>query len=137
MGKQSRKKRQLSSTDDLVLKQMVDKPVVTSNIRVFDKMATELSPYMTEMEVDQVVSFMLEIQHSKWDINPTVEDSKTQLQLILGSDRFAEICRQWNSKNQKWLTVFGTRKYRHKTDKTYWDGLDEQDNPEDYEIVYI
>lgn len=118
-------------------KTLVDKPNFTHNIRVFDKMVTELSPYMTELEIDQVVSFMCEIQHSKWDINPTVEDSKTQLQLILGSDRFSEICKQWNSKNQKWLTVFGTRKYRHKVDKTYWDGLDDTDNVNDYEIVYI
>lgn len=118
-------------------KLLVDKPDFTHNIRVFDKMTTELSPYMTEFEIDQVVEFMFKIQHSKWDINPTVEDSKTQLQLILGVERFAEICKQWNSKNQKWLTVFGTRKYRHKTDKTYWDGLDETDNPEDYEIVWI
>ena len=118
-------------------KLLVDKPDFTHNIRVFDKMTTELSPYMTEHEIDQIVSFMLTIQHSKWDINPTVEDSKTQLQLILGSDRFHEICKQWNSKNQKWLTVFGTKKYRHKVDKTYWDGLDETDNPDDYEIVWI
>lgn len=135
MGKASRKKRQLSSTNDLKL--LVDKPVVTNNIRVFDKMCTELSPYMTELEVDQVVSFMLEIQHSKWDINPTVDDSKTQLQLILGSERFAEICKQWNSKNQKWLTVFGTRKYKKKLDGSYWDGLDPEDNPDDYEVTWI
>lgn len=136
MGKASRKKRQLSYTND-ELKLLVDKPVVTSNIRVFDKMCTELSPYMTEFEVDAVVSFMLEIQHSKWDINPTVDDSKTQLQLILGSERFAEICKQWNRKNQKWLTVFGTRKYKKKDDGSYWDGLDIEDNPDDYEIVWI
>ena len=137
MGKQSRKKRKLYSTNDVELKQLVDKPVVTSNIRIFDKMCTELSPYMTEFEIDQVVSFMLEIQHSKWDINPTVEDSKTQLQLILGVERFSEICKQWNNKNQKWLTVFGVRKYRHKVDKTLWDGLDDTDNIEDYEVTYI
>lgn len=136
MGRASRKKRQLYSTDT-ELKQLVDKPIVTSNIRVFDKMCTELSPYMTELEVDSVVSFMLEIQHSKWDINPTVSDSKTQLQLILGSERFAEICKQWNKKNQKWLTVFGVRKYRHKVNNTLWDGLDDTDNPEDYEVTWI
>jgi hypothetical protein len=117
-------------------KLLVDRPH-NSNIKVFDKMCTELSPYMTELEVDAVVSFMIEIQHSKWDVNPTVEDSKTQLQLILGSERFAEICKQWNRKNQKWLTVFGTRKYRHKVDKTLWDGLDDTDNPEDYEVTWI
>ena len=137
MGRASSRKKAKSFSTDNELKLLVDKPAVTSNIRVFDKMCTELSPYMTELEVDQVVSFMLEIQHSKWDINPTVDDSKTQLQLILGSDRFAEICKQWNKKNQKWLTVFGTRKYKHKVDGTYWDGLDDTDNPEDYETVYI
>jgi hypothetical protein len=118
-------------------KTLVDKPDFTHNIRVFDKMVTELSPYMTELEIDQVVSFMCEIQHSKWDINPTVEDSKTQLQLILGTERFNEICKKWNSKNQKWLTVFGTRKYKKKLDGSYWDGLDTEDNPEDYDIVWI
>lgn len=128
------KKKQYTNNN---LKLLVDKPDFTHNIRVFDKMVTELSPYMTELEIDQVISFMLTIQHSKWDINPTVEDSKTQLQLILGSERFSEICKQWNVKNQKWLTVFGTRKYRHKVDKTYWDGLDDSDNPDDYEIVWI
>ena len=137
MGRASNRKKAKSFSTDNELKLMVDKPTVTSNIRVFDKMCTELSPYMTELEVDQVVSFMLEIQHSKWDINPSVEDSKTQLQLILGSDRFAEICKQWNRKNQKWLTVFGTRKYKHKVDGTYWDGLDDTDNIEDYEVVWI
>lgn len=127
------KTKKKNYTEPLLL---VDRPTNT-NIRVFDKMVTELSPYMTEFEIDQIVSFMMTIKDSKWDINPTVEDSKTQLQLILGSDRFADICKQWNSKNQKWLTVFGTRKYRHKIDKTYWDGLDDTDNPEDYEIVWI
>lgn len=127
-------KKQKSYTNEPKL--LVDRPTNT-NIRVFDKMCTELSPYMTELEVDAVVSFMIEIQHSKWDVNPSVEDSKTQLKLILGSDRFDEICKKWNGKNQRWLTVFGTRKYRHKTDKTLWDGLDPTDNPEDYEVTYI
>jgi len=137
MGRASNRKKAKTFSTDNELKLMVDKPVVTSNIRVFDKMATELSPYMTETEVDQVVSFMLEIQHSKWDINPTVDDSKTQLQLILGSDRFAEICKQWNSKNQKWLTVFGRRKYKCKTTGNYYDGLDPEDKENDFDIVYI
>jgi hypothetical protein len=100
-------------------------------------MVTELSPYMNEFEIDKIVEFMITIQHSKWDINPSVEDSKSQLKLILGSDRFDEICKQWNGKNQKWLTVFGTKKYRHKVDKTLWDGLDATDNPEDYEVTWI
>lgn len=117
-------------------KRLIDRPN-NPNINVFNKMCTELSPYMTEMEIDQIVSFMFTIQDSKFDINPTVEDCKTQLQLILGSERFEEVCKQWNNKNQKWLTVFGIRKYRHKVDKTLWDGLDESDNPDDYETIYI
>ena len=117
-------------------KLLVDRPD-TSHIRVFDKMCTELSPYMTEFEIDQIVEFMIKIKDSKWDVNPSVEDSKTQLQLILGSDRFAEICKQWNKKNQRWLTVFGTRKYQHKVTKAYYDGLDQTDNPDDYETVWI
>ena len=131
MVKLMSKKKQFTET-----KLLVDRPT-NPHIRIFDKMTVELSPYMTEMEVDNVVSFMMEIQNSKWDINPTVEDSKSQLQLILGTDRFHEICKQWNKKNQSWLTVFGTRKYKHKVLGTYWDGLDDTDNPEDYEIVWI
>jgi hypothetical protein len=129
-----RQKNQKSYTNDTKL--LVDRPTNT-NIRVFDKMVTELSPYMNEFEIDKIVEFMITIQHSKWDINPSVEDSKSQLKLILGSDRFDEICKQWNGKNQKWLTVFGTKKYRHKVDKTLWDGLDATDNPEDYEVTWI
>lgn len=127
----SKKKKDYTET-----KLLVDRPT-NPHIRVFDKMVTELSPYMTELEIDAIVGFMMEIKTSKWDINPTVDDSKTQLQIILGSERFAEICKQWNGKNQKWLTVFGTRKYRHKVDKTLWDGLDPTDNPEDYEVMWI
>lgn len=127
----------MSQNHTYTRKLLVDKPDFTHNIRVFDKMCTELSPYMTEIEIDQVVNFMLTIQHSKWDINPTVEDSKTQLQLILGSDRFKEICRQWNSKNQKWLSVFGMRKYKCKQTGQYYDGLDDTDDPDQYEIVWI
>ena len=137
MGKAKNRKKAKSFSTNNELKLLVDKPVVTSNIRIFDRMCTELSPYMTEIEIDQVVSFMLTIQHSKWDINPTAEDSKTQLELILGRERFLEICKQWNKKNQKWLTVFGTRKFKYKQTGQYFDGLDPEDNPEDYEIVYI
>lgn len=129
------KTKKKQSTEPKLL--LVDKPVFTHNIRVFDKMCTELSPYMTEMEIDACVSFMLEIQDSKWDVNPTVEDSKTQLQIILGKDRFAEICKQWNKKNQKWLTVFGTRKYKCKATGQYYDGLDPEDKEDDYEVTWI
>lgn len=118
-------------------KTLLDRPFYTGHIKNFDKMTVELSPYMTEFEIDQCIEFMLTLQHTKFDVNPSTEDCKTQLQLMLGRDRFLEICKLWNQKNQKWLTVFGTLKYKHKTDGTYWDGLDETDNPNDYDKVYI
>lgn len=118
-------------------KTLVDRPFSVGHIKNFDRMVTELSPYMTEHEIDQCISFMYTLEHTKHDINPSVEDCKTQLIIMLGNDRFQEICKQWNVKNQKFLTVFGIKKYRHKTDKTLFDGLDSTDNPDDYETVYI
>jgi len=117
-------------------KSIIDRPD-SSNIKVFDRMCVELSTYMTELEVDQVVEFQCKISGSKWDINPSIEDSKTQLQLILGKERYQEIVMSWTMKNQKLLTSFGTRKYQHKVDKTIWDGLDPEDKAEDYEQIFV
>lgn len=121
------------------LKQLIDRPN-TTNIKVFDRMVTELSPYMTEIEIDLVVEFMIKIKDSQYDINPSIEDSKTQLQLIIGTQRYNEIVDVWKSKNQKLLTSFGTLKYKNKkdsSDKTLYDGLDPSDNPDDWEKVYV
>lgn len=118
-------------------KGLIDRPFIVSHIKNFDKMVTELSKYMTEYEIDQCISFMHTLQDTKYDINPSPEDCKTQIQLLIGQERFLEVCQKWQQENQKFLSVFGTMKYRHKVDKTYWDGLDETDNPEDYEKVYI
>ena len=121
------------------LKQLIDRPN-TTNIKVFDRMVTELSPYMTEIEIDLVVEFMIKIKDSQYDINPSTEDSKTQLQLIIGTQRYNEIVDVWKSKNQKLLTSFGTLKYKNKkdsSDKTLYDGLDPSDNPDDWEKVYV
>ena len=120
-------------------KSIIDRPD-SSNIKVFDRMCVELSTYMTELEVDQVVEFQCKISGSKWDINPSIEDSKTQLQLILGKERYQEIVMSWTMKNQKLLTSFGTRKYRSKidsNDKTLYDGLDATDKAEDYEQIFV
>jgi len=109
-------------------------------VDIMNKMVTELSLYMTPMELDQCMDFMYQIEDSKFDINPTVSDCKTQLQLILGRDRFLEIIEQWNKNNQKLLSVFGTLKYKSKkdpSDKTLYDGLDPEDNPDDWEKVYV
>ena len=116
---------------------LIDRPFVTGHIRNFDRMVTELSKYMTEEEIDKCIGFMHTLKDTKYDINPSPEDCKTQLQIMLGSDRFLELTQSWQKENQKFLTVFGTLKFRRKADGTYWDGLDETDNPEDYEKIYI
>ena len=118
-------------------KGLIDKPFYVGHIKNFDKMTTELSKYMTEHEIDQCINFMLTLQDTKYDINPSPEDCKTQLQLILGKDRFLELTKSWQKQNQKFLTVFGTLKFKRISDGTYWDGLDEQDDPTHYEKTYI
>jgi hypothetical protein len=56
---------------------------------------------------------------------------------MFGRDRFNELSKQWGQKNQKFLSVFGTLKFKEKSTGQYFDGLDETDNPEDYEKIYI
>jgi hypothetical protein len=109
-------------------------------IDIMNKMVTELSLYMTDIELDRCMDFMFTIEDSKFDINPTVTDCKTQLKLILGSDRYDEIVENWKKNNQKLLSVFGTLKYKSKldsSDKTLYDGLDPTDDPKDWEKVYV
>ena len=103
-------------------------------------MTIELTPYLSEIEVDKLLDFMVTIQNSKYDINPTVTDCKSQVKLILGSDRYEQVVEAWKQNNQKVLTVFGTLKYKNKkdsTDKTLYDGLDPEDDPNHYEKVYV
>lgn len=116
---------------------IMDKPFFVNHIKNFDKMVTELSPFMTEIEIDQCISFMHTLVDTKNDINPSPEDCKTQLQIMFGRDRFLELTQQWGKKNQKFLSVFGALKYREKATGKFFDGLDETDNVDDYEKVYI
>jgi len=118
-------------------KGIIDKPFYVGHIKNFDKMVTELSPFMNEYEIDQCISFMHTLQDTKNDINPSPEDCKTQLQIMFGRDRFLELTQQWGVKNQKFLSVFGSLKYKEKATGKFYDGLDETDNTEDYEKVYI
>ena len=118
-------------------KLLIDKPAYVGHIKNFDKMVTELSPFMNEYEIDQCISFMHTLKDTKNDINPSPEDCKTQLQIMLGSDRFLELTQAWGQKNQKFLSVFGTLKFKEKATGKYFDGLDDTDNKEDYEKVYI
>jgi hypothetical protein len=118
-------------------KLLIDKPDYVGHIKNMDKMVTELSPFMTDEEVDKCIGYMHTLKDTKYDINPSPEDCKTQMQIMFGRDRFLEMTKAWGEKNQKFLSVFGTLKYRLKSDGSYWDGLDETDNEEDYEKVYI
>jgi hypothetical protein len=118
------------------LKVLIDKPDYVGHIKNFDKMVTELSPFMTEIEIDQCISFMHTLTDTKNDINPSPEDCKTQLQIMFGRDRFLELTQAWGQKNQKFLSVFGSLKFKDKRTGEYYDGLDETDNPLDYEKVY-
>ena len=103
----------------------------------FNRVTLELGKYMTDFEMDECLKFIETIRNSKWDINPSVEDSKTQLEIMFGRDRVKEMILKWSDDNQKLLSIFGRLRYRHKVDRTYWDGLDPTDNPNDYEKVYL
>ena len=118
-------------------KGVIDKPFYVGHIKNFDKMVTELSPFMNEIEIDQCISFMHTLTDTKNDINPSPEDCKTQLQIMFGRDRFLELTQQWGKKNQKFLSVFGALKFKEKATGKFYDGLDETDNVDDYEKVYI
>jgi hypothetical protein len=111
----------------------------TSNIKLFDRAVMELSPYMTPIEIDKTVGFMDRIQGSKWDINPSEEDSITQLKLILGADRYTELKLAWSLDNQRLIDGLpeARTKYRHKATGQLFDGLDETDSIDDYEKIKI
>ena len=118
-------------------KGLIDKPFYVGHIKNFDKMVTELSPHMNEYEIDQCISYMFTLQDTKYDINPSPEDCKTQLQIMFGRDRFLELTQQWGAKNQKFLSVFGTLKFKEKATGKFYDGLDETDDVNNYEKIYI
>jgi len=115
---------------------LLDRPP-THNIKNFDRMTVELGKYMNEIEMDQCLEFMNTVADSKWDINPSTEDCKTQLQIMLGKDRVNEMIMKWSMENQNLLTVFGKLKYKRNSDGSIWDGLDSTDNPDDYTKVYL
>ncbi len=118
------------------MQHLIDRPH-TNHIKNFDRMTVELSPYMTEFEIDQIISFMVKLKDTKFDINPSIEDSKTQIKLIIGSDRYDEVVMKWKMSNQKLLTSFGTLKFKEKSTGIIYDGLDSADNPIDFEKIYV
>jgi hypothetical protein len=123
--------------DKTRLKELIDKPIITNKFRAFDKMVSELGPFMNVFEIDRCVDFMYTVEQSKFDVNPSISDCKTQLQIILGSDRYEEVVSEWKRHNNKLMTSFGTLKYKEKANGKIWDGLDAEDNPEDYEKIYV
>lgn len=109
----------------------------TLGFKQFEKMYNELCVYLSEPEQNKCLDFMITIENSKYDINPTIDDCKFQMKLILGSDRYEEVVQKWKNENQKILSIYGRLKYRYKVDGSLWDGLDDTDNPEDYEKIYV
>lgn len=108
----------------------------THNIKNFDRMVVELSKYMTDIEIDKCVDFINTISDSRWDVNPSITESVTQLKLIIGSERYEQCKVAWSVDNQH-LLGDGVVKYIRKSDGSRWDGLDIDDNPDDYERILL
>ena len=115
---------------------LIDRPH-TNHCKALDRMIVEFSKYLSEIELDICLEFLDKIKDSKWDVNWSEEDAATQMKLMLGNDRYKELKIQWGKDNQHLLKNVGQRKFRHKVDNTYWDGLDPSDNVNDYEEVWI
>ena len=62
---------------------------------------------------------------------------ETQLKIMLGSDRYRDIKEAWTNNNQKLLSVFGTQKFKYKKTGELFDGLDESDDPREYEKIFV
>ena len=60
---------------------LIDKPFYVGHIKNFDKMVTELSPFMNEIEIDQCISFMHTLKDTKNDteLNELVNLLKNQI----------------------------------------------------------
>ncbi len=101
-----------------------------------DRMVCELSRYMTEWEIDQCVAVLNTLATSEFDINLTVDDAALQLKIILGDERYQEVKQQWSLNNQH-LIPDGRVKYYRAQDNTWWDGLDDSDDPKDYQRVVL
>jgi len=119
------------------MKTLLDRPHTNKKNPILDKMILELSLYMHPIELDKLIDFMWTLETSEQDINYTVGDSETQLRIILGSERYEMIRDQWKEKNQKTLSVYGTLKYKCKQTGKLYDGLDPEDNENDYEKYYV
>jgi hypothetical protein len=117
------------------MKQWIDRPN-TTKIKNFELMCAELSQFLNEFEMDQLIEFMEKISDSKWDINPSPEDCAGQIRLIIGAERYEIVKSKWALKNQH-LIKEGRVKYIRLIDGAVFDGLDPEDHPNDYTKVYM
>lgn len=117
------------------MRQLIDRPL-TNHCKALDRMILEFSKYLSELEMDICLEFLEKIQDSKWDVNWSESDAATQMQLMLGNDRYKELKLLWGKDNQHLLKNLGKVKYLGK-DGVYYDGLDPEDKPEDFKEVYV
>jgi len=118
------------------LKGLVDRPMLPRT-QLLDKIVAELSPHLSPIELDMIIDHMNIIATSKWDVNFSVSDASTWISEIIGTERYNRAKQSWTEANQRAIAPFGTKKYRCNKTKQLYDGLDEGDDPNAYEIVYI
>lgn len=118
------------------LKEIIDRPNLVG-FNAFNKIFNELGPHLRPDEVDRIIDFMYEIENSKFDINPSIGDSITQIKMIIGSDRYSEATEEWAKANPSAMREYGTLKYQCKNTNELYDGLDDGDDPNDYIEIYV
>lgn len=101
----------------------------------FERLAAELSPLMTQLECERVVEFLNTLTQSRIETNWTIDDAASQMRILIGSERYQQLKTEWSIRNQPLITN-GQRKYRDRQGRL-WDGLDEEDDPREYEIIYL
>ena len=115
------------------MKTLIDR-LDTTKIKALDRMVAELSPHLSELEIDRAVDLLNTMSSSKWDINLSVDDAAIQMKMLLGTERYEIVKAKWAERNQQ-LVKEGRVKFIRLSDKTVWDGLDETDNPADYKQI--
>jgi hypothetical protein len=86
------------------LKQYVDRGE-TDQVKALDRMVGELSPWLTETEMDQCVELIQTLNSSEFgDINMSAGDAGVQLRMLLGERRYEEARAQWSYRNQHLIT---------------------------------
>ncbi len=108
----------------------------TSHIGVLDRMIVEFSKYLGPIELDICLDFLEKVSDSKLERNWTEEDAATQMKIMLGEERYIELKLRWGKDNQHLLKNLGNKKYLGK-DGVYYDGLDPEDNPQEFVEVYV